>query len=136
MALKFKNISDEILDIYKDLFEAEKEREAAMITGNVEVLQKLLAEDAIYIHSSAKVDNTQSYIAPILAKKVRYDVLEIEISRIININENKIVLLYGQVQIEALLEGSYTKLDNLFTMIWKLENNQWVMYSWQSTKKL
>ena len=70
---------------WTDLVEAESRREQAMLSGDVETLATVLAENAVYIHSSAVVDDERTYLIPLRSGDVRYEAIDITVAKQITV---------------------------------------------------
>ena len=117
---------------FMDLFETEERREQAMVSGDTTALAKLLADGAIYIHSSAKVDDEKSYVVPLQSRQIQYDAIDITVTKLRRLGANA-VLLSGRAVMRTVQDGRSRPLDNLFIMTWVKTVDGWRMASWQST---
>lgn len=59
-------------DLQKYALEAEGCRLSAVTTGDMETLEALIADSALYIHSSGKIDTKSEYIAKLATRQFRY----------------------------------------------------------------
>lgn len=117
---------------FMDLFETEERREQAMMSGDTTALAKLLADDAIYIHSSAVVDDEKSYVLPLQSRQIQYDAIDITVTKLRRLGAG-VVLLSGRAVMQTVQNGQSRRLDNLFIMTWIKTADGWRMASWQST---
>ncbi len=117
---------------FMELFEAEERRERAMVSGDTSALAKLLAYDAIYIHSSADVDDEKSYLVPLQSRQIRYEAIDITVTKLRRLAAG-VVLLSGRAVMQIIQHGRSRPLDNLFIMTWVKTADGWRMASWQST---
>jgi hypothetical protein len=117
---------------FMDLFETEERREQAMMSGDTTALAKLLADDAIYIHSSAVVDDENSYVLPLQSRQIQYDAIDITVTKLRRLGAG-VVLLSGRAVMQTVQNGQSRRLDNLFIMTWIKTADGWRMASWQST---
>jgi secreted protein with Ig-like and vWFA domain len=117
---------------FMDLFETEERREQAMMSGDTTALAKLLADDAIYIHSSAVVDDENSYVLPLQSRQIQYDAIDITVTKLRRLGAG-VVLLSGRAVMQTVQNGQSRPLDNLFIMTWIKTADGWRMASWQST---
>ena len=117
---------------FMDLFETEERREQAMVSGDTTALAKLLADGAIYIHSSAKVDDEKSYVVPLQSRQIQYEAIDITVTKLRRLGAG-VVLLSGRAVMQTVQNGQSRPLDNLFIMTWIKTADGWRMASWQST---
>ena len=117
---------------FMDLFETEERREQAMMSGDTTALAKLLADDAIYIHSSGVVDDEKSYVVPLQSRQIQYDAIDITVTKLRRLGAG-VVLLSGRAVMQTVQDGRSRPLDNLFIMTWVKTADGWRMASWQST---
>ena len=118
---------------WTDLVEAESRREQAMLSGDVETLATVLADNAVYIHSSAVVDDERTYLIPLRSGDVRYEAIDITVAKVRRLAPG-VVLMSGRAVMRTLQYGEPHPLNNLFTMTWvKKYPGGWRMTSWQST---
>ena len=117
---------------FMDLFETEERREQAMVSGDTTALAKLLADGAIYIHSSAKVDDEKSYVVPLQSRQIQYEAIDITVTKLRRLGAG-VVLLSGRAVMQTVQNGQSRRLDNLFIMTWIKTADGWRMASWQST---
>lgn len=115
-----------------ELFETEERRERAMLSGDTTALTTFLADDAIYIHSSAVVDDEKSYLVPLQSRQIRYEAIDITVTKLRRLGANA-VLLSGRAVMRTVQDGRSRPLDNLFIMTWVKTADGWRMASWQST---
>lgn len=115
-----------------ELFETEERRERAMLSGDTTALTTFLADDAIYIHSSAVVDDEKSYLVPLQSRQIRYEAIDITVTKLRRLGANA-VLLSGRAVMRTVQDGRSRPLDNLFIMTWVKTVDGWRMASWQST---
>jgi len=126
------NLTSEDEADFMDLFETEERRERAMVSGDTTALAKFLADDAIYIHSSADVDDEKSYMVPLQSRQVQYEAIDITVTNLRRLGAGA-VLLSGRAVMQSVQYGQSRPLDNLFIMTWVKTADGWRMASWQST---
>lgn len=115
----------------KAVVAAEKARFDAQVSKNAEVLNQLLAEDMVYVHSNGNVDNKQSYIQSIKDGNSTYNSIDIQ--------EQK-VRMYGKTAIvngvcyikRPLVDGKNNDLKLRYTDAYVKKDGRWQMVTWQS----
>ena len=107
----------------------ENRRCQAMTTSDVPLLSQLFSDDLVWIHSSAKVDDKQSFLASIHTGKIRYTQVVCSEQQIRLFGD--IAIVCGIVALEAIANGAVKKAVNRFTCIWSIADSK--LLSWQST---
>ncbi len=109
----------------------EDRRYKAMIDGDAATLGELLAEDLIYTHSSARLDDKKSYIVSITSGTLKYR----KVSRhdeTIRVSGDA-ALITGRVEIDAVLAGAERHLVSRYLNVWLKRGGRWQLAAWQST---
>ncbi|RVU25954.1 nuclear transport factor 2 family protein [Sandaracinomonas limnophila] len=112
---------------------AELDRFKVMIAADKAGLEKSLHKDLYYCHSSATIDNKESYIESIVSKKTIYHKIEVEES---------MQRVYGNTGINTgilnvtnLKDGVEQPVNRIrYTGVYIFEDGRWQMVSWQTTK--
>ncbi|HEY1054751.1 MAG TPA: nuclear transport factor 2 family protein, partial [Emticicia sp.] len=65
-------------DIKATIEDLERKRFDAQVAKNGDYLNKIFADDLIYVHSSGKTDNKETYVASVLNGGSVYSKVEIE----------------------------------------------------------
>lgn len=115
----------------KAVVAAEKARFDAQVSKNADVLNQLLAEDMVYVHSNGNVDNKQSYIQSIKDGNSTYNSIDVQ--------EQK-VRLYGKMAIvngvcyikRPPVDGKNNDLKLRYTDAYVKKDGRWQMVTWQS----
>jgi len=110
----------------------ERQRFAAMLAADVAALDRLLAPDLTYTHSSAKVETKQEYIEAIKTGASKYKVIEPEDIRVRVYGSTAV--LTGYCQFEVTSGGQELKLRVRFTDVYVKNDGAWRMVAWQSTR--
>ncbi|MGH7909172.1 MAG: nuclear transport factor 2 family protein [Thermodesulfobacteriota bacterium] len=111
--------------------ELEDRRYQAMIDGDAAALGELLADDLIYTHSSARLDDKKSYIGSIASGTLEYR----KVSRhdeTIRVSGDA-ALITGRVEIDAVLGGAERHLVSRYLNVWLKRGGRWQLAAWQST---
>jgi hypothetical protein len=94
-------------------------------------LSKLLSKNLIYIHSSAYVDNYESYLEKIKNKILYYQKIEI-VPQTFQLH-NQVAIKTSLVRGAVLVLGNEKQLNNYTTTIWLKEDGEWKLSLFQST---
>lgn len=116
----------------KALIATEKERFNAQITRDPNVLDKVLADDLIYTHSSGLVDSKQSFIQSIKEAKMVYEQINVEEQKVRIYG--KIAVVNGVCTIKAINNGQPMNLKLRYTDAYKRNGKQWQLITWQSLR--
>jgi ketosteroid isomerase-like protein len=110
----------------------EDRRYKAMVEADVATLNELLADDMIYTHSNAIVDNKKSYIEGILSKRWAYFGAERPEENIQVFGDSARVLGHVRLTLKN-PDGSSRTVNARFLNLWIKRQNKWQMVAWQST---
>ena len=120
------------MSIAEKIRRLEDERFEAMLRCDLAVMDRLLDDALIYIHSSAVEEDKAAYVASLRSSDVRYDGFEREGIRVLPLGDEA-ALVSGRIQIQYMLHGERKRLDNLYIGVWVRRTGGWRMVSWQST---
>ncbi|MBM3336719.1 MAG: nuclear transport factor 2 family protein [Betaproteobacteria bacterium] len=111
---------------------AEDARYAAQITLDYSALENLLADDLMYIHSSAVVNNKQSYMASMRDGSVRY--LAMKRSDVQVRTFGCVAVMTGVGQFDVQLKDKLLNVELRFHSLWINREGRLQFVSWQSTR--
>lgn len=129
MTLSNASQADPIVE--QDVHELENARYRAMVSNDLDALERLLSDDLIYTHSSARVDTKSAYIESLRSGKVRYVSAERQQDSFRQYGD--IVIIHGRMKAHAIVDGVEKSLNNVFLCVWKRDAQGWQMNSWAST---
>jgi len=116
----------------KAVLEIEKQRFAAQVSKNYDVLEKVLSNDLVYTHSNGNVDTKQSYIQSIRDGKSKYDSIDIEDMKVRVYGNTAII--NGVCLFKATNNGEPINNHLRYTDVYVRNGTQWQMVAWQSIK--
>jgi hypothetical protein len=111
---------------------AEDARYAAQTTLDFTALENLLADDLIYIHSSAVVDNKKSYIDSMRDGSVRY--LTMKRSEVQVRTFGCLAVMTGIGQFDVQIKDKLLNVELRFHSLWIRREGKLQFVSWQSTR--
>ena len=114
-----------------EVLAAEDARYAAMIAQDFGALDRLLADDLLYTHSTAGTDSKADYIAALRSGKYRYKAARRE-GVTVRIHGTT-AIVNGRATIDVDVEGAPRTLSNVFINVWVRTSAGWRMSAWQST---
>lgn len=118
-------------DAAAEVLAADDARYAAMIALDAAALERLLADDLLYTHSSAMTDTKAGYLAALRSGKYRYKRARRE-DTTVRIHGNT-AIVNGRVFIDVDVDGVPKSLANALVNVWVKSAAGWRMAAWQST---
>lgn len=116
----------------KAVADAERQRFAAQVSKDYTALDKLLADDLFYTHSSGNTDGKASYIQSIRDGKSKYDAIESQEMKV-RVYGNA-AIINGVCLIKAMNNGETINTRLRYTDVYVKKGNQWQLATWQSVK--
>lgn len=110
----------------------DKQRMTAMANKDIAALEKLVADDLIYTHSSARLDTKASLIGNMTSGSTVYT--EVTPSDVVAQDCGDTVVLTGKARIGVMSGGKPNAFTVRFTDVYANRNGQWQMVTWQSTR--
>jgi ketosteroid isomerase-like protein len=117
-----------------ELLKTEISRFEAMTQNDFEVLEQILADDLIYTHSSAKVDNKSQYLADLKSGAVKYNTIKPEEVKVRLYSNGNIGIITGKATVEVTSNGKLATLNLRYTNVYAKRKGKWQLVSWQSTR--
>ncbi|WP_428491419.1 nuclear transport factor 2 family protein [Rhodopila sp.] len=114
------------------IIDLDRQRMTAMAEQNVAMLDKVLADDLIYTHSSARLDTKQSLIGAMQSGATVYT--SVEPSDVVAQDLGDAVVLTGIAAISVNSAGKTNSFRVRFTDVYASKAGQWQMVTWQSTR--
>jgi len=114
------------------IIELDRQRMTAMAKQDVATLNKILADDLIYTHSSARLDTKQSLIGAMQSGATVYTA--VEPSDVVAQDLGDVVVLTGVAAISVNSGGKPNSFRVRFTDVYASKAGQWQMVAWQSTR--
>lgn len=114
-----------------EVLAADDARYAAMIAQDFAALDRLLADDLLYTHSTAVTDSKPEYLAALRGGKYRYKAARRE-GTSVRIH-GTIAIVNGRSFLEVDVDGVPRSLANAFVNVWVRTPAGWQMTAWQST---
>ncbi len=111
---------------------SEDARYAAQTNLDYTALERLLADDLIYIHSSAVVDNKKSYIDSMRDGSVRY--LAMKRSDVQVRTFGCLAVMTGVGQFDVQIKDKPVTVELRFHSLWISREDRLQFVSWQSTR--
>ena len=114
----------------------ERQRFEAQVKKDYAFLEKIFADDLLYVHSSGKSDSKVTYINSIKEGKSLYDKIDVEEITVRPYNNQKTAVVNGVVNITQTPVGGKTNMLHLrYTVVYiKNKGKGWQLVTWQSLK--
>jgi len=109
----------------------EDRRVAATTANDLAALGALLSDDLIYTHSSAKLDDKESFLESLRSGAVRY--VEIQRSDIRMKAHGDAVFVNGAARVEVLIAGAPKSLRLRYSNVWVKTPAGWRFALWHAT---
>src|SRR5262245_18757141 len=111
----------------------ERARFQTWVAGDVAAIQKVMADDVLYCHSSGQCQTKQEFIADIQSKQRVYKKMEI-----VSMNPKALssyaVLVNGVCNVVAEgAGGKVVQFKGIYTSVYVRRDQHWQLISWQST---
>ena len=111
---------------------AEDARYAAQMKGDVAALEKLLADDLVYTHSNAAVDNKKAFIDALRSGITKYRTMKR--SDTATRTYGCVAIITGRADFETTTKGQDSAVALRFHAIWVKRPAGLQFISWQSTR--
>lgn len=115
-----------------EVLRLDEARFAAMIRADIAELEKILADDLVYTHSSGRVESKKEFIASLETGTLKYISIH---------NEEKKARVYGttalingRAKITISSQGQQQSFVLRYLDVYVKRNNKWQMVAWQSTR--
>lgn len=123
-------------DVKAIIEDLERKRFAAQVAKDADYLNKILADDLIYVHSSGKKDNKETYVASILNGGSVYSKIDIEEIGVRTYNKDQTAVVNGTVLItQPPVDGKPVLLHLRYLVVYTKNGKKgWQLNSWQSSR--
>lgn len=111
---------------------AEDARYAAQMSNDFAAMEKLISLELVYFHSSAVIDNKQSYIDSLRSGAVQYKVMRR--SDVTVRTYGCVAMLTGNGNFDVSVNGKDLNVQIRFHSIWQKKDGVLQFVSWQATR--
>ena len=126
-------VSAQMGKVEQQVLQAEKDRFAAMVKGDRAALEKLLADDLTYTHSTALLEDKEQFIKSVTSGNIDYvSIVPSEADWKIRVNGNTAVV-NGLAAVNVIDTGKDRKIRIRFTTVQANRGGAWQLLAWQST---
>ena len=110
----------------------DKQRMDAMAKKDLAALNKLISDDLVYTHSSARLDTKKTLIGNMESGGTVYTSVVPSDVKAQDLGDT--VVLTGSCKISVMSQGRPNSFGVRFTDVWANKGGQWQMVTWQSTR--
>lgn len=103
-----------------------------LVAGDIDGLAGLLADDYVHTHTSGKVDNKETYLAPLHRGATKY--LAFTPSDVSVRVYGQTAVVVGRASMRAVSGGREQRVEMRFTNVWVERNGRWQMVTCQATR--
>jgi hypothetical protein len=114
------------------IIELDRQRMTAMAKKDYAALDRIIADDLIYTHSSARLDTKKSLIGAMESGATVYTA--VEPSEVVAQDLGDAVVLTGVAAISVVSAGTPNSFRVRFIDVYANRGGQWQMVTWQSTR--
>ena len=114
------------------VIDLDKKRMTAMAQKDITTLNRVLSDDLIYTHSSARLDTKQSLIGNMESGSTVYTAVEPSDVKAQDLGDT--VVLTGSCRISVMSQGRPNSFSVRFTDVYANKGGEWQMVAWQSTR--
>ena len=111
--------------------DVDRARREAMIAADVATLEKLFADDLMWVHGTSRVETKAGLLEAIRTGSTRYLSIDVADERIRQFGE--VILLSGVVTMKLEIGGEDRDVLSRFTLVWHRTGAGWRAVNWQST---
>ncbi len=117
--------------IKQEILRLEERRWTAMTQNDFATLEALLADDLVYTHSSAVVDDKASYLDSLRSGAVKYKSAEREPAKVAVHGEA--VFVTGEARVSVLVRGQDKLIHMRYSNVWIKQAKGWRFALWHAT---
>ena len=119
-------------DDVAEVLAAEERRYGAMLDGDLDALDRLLADEASYAHSSGVRDTKDEYLAKVRSGYYVYRRIDHPVERVEVVGDTALVV--GRMAADLDVDGVPKSIDNLALAVWVRRDGQWVLLGYAPTR--
>jgi ketosteroid isomerase-like protein len=116
----------------KEIRAVEERRYKAMVEADYAALDKLLADDLLYAHSSGDIDDKNKLVGAMRSGARTYKKMTTDETRYRV--DGKLAVVTGRVAVEVARDGKPTSFRARFTAVYEKAPAGWRLAAWQTTR--
>jgi hypothetical protein len=115
------------------ILKLDRQRFDAQINKDIKLLNELLSDDLVYVHSSAVVESKKEFVDNISNKK--WDYREVNIEKVkARLYGKNTAIINGTAKINLWQTDKMVTVYLHYLDVWAKEKGKWRIVSWQSTR--
>ena len=115
-----------------EVLTAEDERYRAMVDGDLPTLDRLLADEVSYAHSSGVRDTKEQYLAKVRSGYYDYHRIDHPVERVEVLGGTAVVV--GRMTADLTVDGTRKTIDNLSLAVWTRAAEGWRLLAYAPTR--
>lgn len=117
-----------------ELEHVEAQRRAAMIAGDIPLLERMIDDEALYVHTNGLRETKAEYIELLRSGAYRYHLVEQPEMNIRMLGDG-VAIVTGRTILHAILpDGSIKEVDGRSVVLWAQRPDGWKMQHYQGTR--
>jgi ketosteroid isomerase-like protein len=135
LSLSFTSVAGQVGGKSKaesEIRQLENRRIQAMLKVDTEELNRLLADDLTYTHSSGQVDTKSQLIESLKSGERKYQMIEPQDVKVRLYGDAAIVT--GRARLKTISKGQEFNFQVQFTDVYAKKKGRWQMVAWQSSR--
>jgi ketosteroid isomerase-like protein len=116
----------------REISQLESRRLQAMVQVDAAVLDRILADDLVYTHTTGWVDTKAEFLAHLKSRELEYQSIHLEEAQV-RVYGNAAVVT-GRATMRVKSKRQELLLPLRFTDVYVIEDGRWRMVTWQSTR--
>ena len=119
-------------DIEQQILQLEQQRMHAMMDADAETLNRVLADDLTYIHTTAALDSKESFIGALSSGALNYESIASTEAQVRVYGDTAVVTGNGDVRVTS--NGRQNRFSIRYTDVYAQRDGRWQMVAWQATR--
>ena len=114
------------------VLQVQLERMNAFVKGDLRALERLLAPEMTYTHTSARTDTKEAMIDSLRSGRLKYESMERQEANVRLYGDTAVVT--GRSRIHVVSGGADLRFGLLFLEVFVQRDGRWQSVAWQSTR--
>ena len=119
-------------DIEQQILQLEQQRMQAMMDADAETLNRVLADELTYVHTTAALDSKESFIGTLSSGALNYESIASTDAQVRIYGDTALVTGNGDVRVTS--NGRRNRFSIRYTDVWAQRGGRWQMVAWQATR--
>ena len=119
--------------VAQELLQIETARVSALVHNDLPALDKLLAPDLTYVHSSGALENKSEFMDKLRTGERKYVSMQHDDGVAVR-SYSDTAILTGSTKVQVVFKGQTQNLHLRFTETWFKHGKEWQVVAWHATK--